>query len=389
MLGETYEDSAERATTGGVSARVRASKLRRWLLILLLLLAVVLSASCSTVGYIGQAAWGQAKIMVKRRPIERILDDPATSAELREKLTMVERIREFAFEELHLPDNGSYRSYVELAPEADGSRKTAVVWNVVAAPELSTVPQTWCFPVAGCVAYRGYFSHRRADRFADRLRRQGFDVTVAGAAAYSTLGWFEDPLLSTVIDYPEIYLAGLIFHELSHQLVYVQDDTRFNESFASAVEIEGVRRWLAASGRPPSEVADYVVQFERQDELADLLLATRDRLQEAYEREASDDWKRQRKGEILADLRVALHEVQEAWGDTASVGERWLEGEVNNADLVSVGSYRELVPGFQRLLEEQDGDLEAFYDAVEELAQQSPEDRERRLESPSRDGSAG
>ncbi len=327
--------------------------------------------------------------MVKRQPIARLLEDPATPEELRRKLQAVERIREFAFSELGLPDNGSYRAYVELAPEADASRRTAVVWNVVAAPELSTAPLTWCFPVAGCVAYRGYFSHRRADRFADRLRRRGYDVTVSGAAAYSTLGWFEDPLLSTVIDYPEVHLAGLIFHELSHQSVYVQDDTRFNESFATAVEIEGVRRWLAAGDRPETELTEYLAQLERQDDFADLLLATRERLQETYGLEADDEWKRQRKHEIFIELRAMLQQIQESWGDTAVLGERWLEGEVNNADLAAVGNYRELVPGFQRLLDEHGGDLEIFYEAVRELAKLSLEERENRLSPPEKLRSLG
>jgi len=348
-------------------------------LLAVLLLGAMLLASCSSIGYVGQAAWGQARIMIKRQPIARLLADPAVADELHRKLEAVERLREFAFDELRLPDDGSYRAYVELAPEADGSRKPAVVWSVVAAPELSTAPLTWCFPVAGCVAYRGYFSHRRADRFADRLRRKGYDVTVAGAAAYSTLGWFEDPLLSTVIDYPEVQLAGLIFHELSHQLIYVKDDTRFNESFATAVEIEGVRRWLAAGDRPQSEMAEYLAQLERQDDFADLLLAARDRLQEAYGGEASDEWKRQRKREIFAELRTALREIQESWGDTATLGERWLEDEINNADLASVGNYRELVPSFHRLLAEHGGDLEAFYEAVRELTLLSAEERELRL----------
>jgi predicted aminopeptidase len=368
-------------TASPIAAATAAVRRRRRRLVLLLL-SVALLASCSTLGYVGQAAWGQGKILLERRPIERLLEDSSTPEELREKLRAVEAIRDFAIGELGLPDNGSYRGYVELQPEADCSRKTAVVWNVVAAPELSTAPMTWCFPVAGCVAYRGYFSHRRADRFADRLRRKGYDVTVGGAAAYSTLGWFEDPLLSTVIDYPDVQLAGLIFHELAHQLVYVQDDTRFNESFATAVEIEGVRRWLAAGGRPEAELADYLVQLERQDAFSDLLLAARDRLQEIYDQEASDDWKRQRKREIFAELRTALVEVQASWGEAATLGEHWLEGEVNNADLASVGNYRELVPGFHRLLEEHGGDLDVFYAAVRELALLSPEERELRLASP-------
>ncbi|MEM7355613.1 MAG: aminopeptidase, partial [Acidobacteriota bacterium] len=197
------------------------------------LLALLLLTSCSNLGYYGQAAWGQTKILLGRRSIDRLAADPKTPQALREKLQTVQAIRRFAARELLLPADGSYRTYVELPASAAGGRRTAVVWNVVVAPELSIEPLTWCFPVAGCVAYRGYFSEARARRFADRLQRQGYDVAVAGAAAYSTLGWFEDPVLSTVIDYSDVDLAGLLFHELAHQLLYVQDDTRFNESFAT------------------------------------------------------------------------------------------------------------------------------------------------------------
>jgi len=189
--------------------------LRRLSWALILLVGLLAMASCSTLGYYGQAIWGQTRILVKRRDVGKLVADPATPDELRAKLRTVARLVDFAAGEIGLPDNGSYRTYVELPPAPDGSRRRAVVWNVTAAPELSTRPLTWCFPIAGCVSYRGYFSRRRAERFAERLARRGFDVAVGGAAAYSTLGWFRDPVLSTVVDYPEVDLAALVFHELA------------------------------------------------------------------------------------------------------------------------------------------------------------------------------
>ncbi len=360
-----------------ISPAERPPRLRRLLLAGLSLLVVLLLASCSSLGYVGQAAWGQGKILVKRQPIIRLIESPDTPPELKEKLRLVERIRDFATSELGLPAGGSYRSYVELPPIAGGERPTAVVWNVVAAPELSTAPVTWCFPVAGCVSYRGYFSEARARRFGDRLAAEGFDVSVGGAAAYSTLGWFADPVLSTVIDYPEASLAGLIFHELSHQLVYVQDDTRFNESFATTVEVEGVRRWLATTAKPASMMEDYLAQQRRQDEIADLFLGYRQRLQEAYGQEETDDWKHRRKRELFSELRRELQEVERS-GEAGAAG-RWARRELNNADLVSVGDYHGQVAGFRRLLDQHGGDLEAFYGAVRELAELAQEERSRRL----------
>ena len=353
---------------------------RRGLFAGLLLIGVLLLANCSRLGYVGQAAWGQGRILLARQPIDRLIASPKTPPELKTKLELVSRIRDFAVDQLELPAGDSYSSYVELPAAPDGARRTAVVWNVVAAPELSIAPLTWCFPVAGCVSYRGYFSESRARRFGDRLAARGFDVRVGGAAAYSTLGWFEDPVLSTVIDYPEAYLAGLIFHELAHRLLYVQDDTRFNESFATTVEIEGVRRWLAATEQPEATMAGYLAQQEAQDEVADLLLEFRDLLAEAYRGDQADDWKRQRKQELFAELQDALRALatEPNGGGNAAAG-RWARRQLNNADLVSAADYRGLVAGFRRLLARHPGDLAAFYDAARGLAELTPEERERRL----------
>ena len=355
----------------------RAARVRRLPLAATTLAGLLLLASCSNLAYIGQAAWGQGRILIKRQPIARLITRADTPAELKAKLQLVERVREFATSELGLPDNGSYRTYVELPPAADGGRRAAVVWNVVAAPELSTAPLTWCFPVAGCVSYRGYFSEARARRFGDRLQAKGYDVSVGGVAAYSTLGWFEDPVLSTVIDDPEPDLAGLIFHELAHQLVYVQDDTRFNESFATTVEVEGVRRWLAANDRPSPVMAAFLERQAWRDEVAGLLLGARDRLADAYARDMPDDWKRGRKRELFAELQRALRELERSRNGGAAGG--WGRRRLNNADLVSAGDYRGLVAGFRRLLEDHGGELSAFYHAVEEIAELPPEERERRM----------
>ncbi|MCP3964712.1 MAG: aminopeptidase [bacterium] len=356
-------------------------KRRRLLWWVLPLLMLPFLLSCSTVGYYGQAAYGQARIMLQRRDIARLVTDPDTPEDLRGQLAAVQNIREFASARLGLPPGGSYRSYVELPPEADGGRRRAVVWNVVAAPELDVTPKVWCFPVAGCVSYRGYFSEARARKFAGRLARDGWDVDVAGASAYSTLGWFDDPVLSTVIDYPEVHLAGLLFHELAHQLVYVQDDSRFNESFARTVEIEGVKRWIEATGQDPATLEGYLDGKRREEKFVELVLSYRDRLQEMYTGDESPDRKRQRKGELFDDLARDYRQLRSSWGeDENAIGyDRWFERELNNARLVSVGVYHDFVPGFQALLEQHGGDLESFYTAVRELAELPPEEREARL----------
>ncbi len=353
---------------------------RRLLLAAAVILSLLLLVNCSNLGYLGQAAWGQGRILLQRRPIDRLLARPDTSPDLKEKLRLVEGIRDFAVSELGLPAGGSYRSYVELPVAADGSRRASVVWNVMAAPELSTMPVTWCFPVAGCVSYRGYFSEARARRFGERLRRKGFDVSVGGAAAYSTLGWFKDPVLSTVIDYPRAYLAGLIFHELAHRLVYVKHDTRFNESFATTVEVEGVGRWLEATAQPPLVMHDYLLRQRHRDEVAGLLLSTRDQLQQAYDEEQPDEWKRRRKRELLSRLQQVLGELEKPRnGEGNAIAGHWARSELNNADLVSAGEYSGLVASFRRLLERHGGDLAAFYQAVRQLAELDPEERQRRL----------
>ena len=301
--------------------------------------------------------------------MERLLADSATEPDLALRLETAGELLEFAAAELALPAGRSYRGYVEL----DGPY---VTWTVTAAPELAVEPVVWCFPIAGCVSYRGYFSEERAGRFAERLRGRGYDVEVGGVRAYSTLGWLRDPLLSSFLDLSEPELAALLFHELAHRRLYVKGDTAFNESFAALVEEEGVRRWLAERERR-DELTIWLSGHRRDQQVVELALATRHRLAEVYGAERDDAWKRQRKAELLDELRAAYRARRAEWG------ERWdgfFDQRLNNARLASLGAYHELVPGLRRLLEAEDGDLERFYDAAEALAGLTPDERRRRLE---------
>ncbi len=337
------------------------------------LLAVALVAAALSgcaVGYYAHLARGGLDLLVKRRPIARVLRDPATPADLRERLERVLRIREFAVGELGLPDNRSYLAYAALGRER-------AAWNVVAAGELAIEPVTWCFPIAGCVTYRGYFSRRRAERFAARLAGKGLDVDVGGVTAFSTLGRLRDPVLDTFVFLPEEDLAALLVHELAHQRVYVRDDTAFNESFATAVEREGVRRWLAAAG-DGERVAAYLDRLRREDAFADRVLETRERLAAVYAEPRPDDWKRRRKAEILEELRQTYLDSEDRAG---SRFDAWLGPGLNNARLAAFGAYHDRVPAFAALLERHGGDLASFYADVERLARLPAEARRAELRS--------
>lgn len=312
---------------------------------LFLLLAIPLLAGCETVSYYQQAIGGHLRIMGAARPVDEWLADASTPATLRSRLETARRIRAFASGSLALPDNGSYKSYAQLD-------RAFVVWNVFAAGEFSVAAKQECFPVTGCVAYRGFFSEEEARRHAERLKGEGFDVHVGGVPAYSTLGWFNDPLLSTFISYPDAQLARLVFHELAHQLVYAANDTTFNESFAVAVEEEGVRRWLAAEGRQGELEAFRALQARRKV-FAQKVKETRTRLAEVYKAGLGAEEMRRRKDEEFARLRAEYPAI--------------VPPLPTNAFLVSIALYTDQVPEFEQLLRES-GSLEAFYAKVKELA---------------------
>jgi predicted aminopeptidase len=281
------------------------------------------------------------------------------------------RIRDFASRELALPDNGSFRTYADLS-------RPYVVWNVFAAEEFSVRPKEWCFPVAGCVNYRGYFARADADAFAADLRGEGFEVYVGGVPAYSTLGWFDDPLLSTFIHYPETELVRVIVHELAHQVLYVRDDTEFNESFAVVVEQEGVRRWLARENEPAERDRSQRAQRMRAD-FQGLVLETRQRLEALYASALAPEEKRREKKRILAGLRGDYEGLKAGpWQGFAGY-DRWFGQEINNATLASIGLYHQLVPAFEALLDRNSLDLPRFYAEVKRLAALPKDARRERL----------
>jgi predicted aminopeptidase len=320
----------------------------------------VLLGGCATVEYYSQAVLGHFDVMQRARPIDEVIADPSAPDALRARLEKVREIRAFAVEELGLPDNGAYRGYADLG-------RPYVVWNVFAAPPLSVEPVQSCFPVAGCVSYRGYYSHAAAVAHAAELGARGFDTYVGGVPAYSTLGWFDDPVLSTFVRYPETELARLIFHELAHHVVYVKDDTAFNESFATAVELAGVERWLARRATESERRVFEAYQRQRRDFLA-LLLEYRGRLADAYAGDAPDEEKRAQKAAILAALHADYERMKaERWGGFAGY-DRFFASGVNNANLASVAAYTELVPAFHALLAREGGDLPRFYAAAKSLA---------------------
>jgi len=331
---------------------------------------LALLGGCGNLGYYLQSANGQLEILARARPIGEVLADPGPPADLKSRLAAAQAAREFASRELALPDNRSYRNYADLA-------RPFVVWNVFAAPELSTKLHEWCFPVAGCVAYRGYFAREDAETYAVALRSEGYEAFVSGIPAYSTLGWFSDPVLSTFIRYPEAEVARLMFHELAHQEAYLPGDTEFNESFATAVEIEGMRRWLDAAGNPETR-AGYAEMQARKSQFVALVLEYRGRLDRVYAAPVSDAEKRLRKRETLAALQEEYAGLKESWGGYTGY-DRWFAQDLGNAHLASVAAYTQLVPAFQALLAEEGGDLPRFYDAVRRVSRLNGDERAARL----------
>lgn len=322
-----------------------------------------LTAGCSTLGYYAQSVGGHLDLLNRARPVGDVAADVATPAALRERLLLATRMRDFAVSELGLPDNASYRRYSDLG-------RPAAVWNVVATPELSLTLQTWCFPVVGCVGYRGYYERAAADAEAEALRARALEVAVYGVPAYSTLGKLEwlggDPLLNTFVQWPEGELARLIFHELSHQIAYAPDDTTFNESFATAVERIGGARWLAEQAGPAAR-EQYAALDTRRADFRALTARTRDRLDALFRSSASDAEKRAGKAALMAELRTDYARLKaERWAGFNGY-DGWFE-RANNASFGVLAAYNELVPNFERLFEREGRDFKRFYAEVKRLA---------------------
>lgn len=334
--------------------------------------AMVPVVGCSSVGYYSQAVNGHLKLMRARKPIDDVIANEATSPELREKLQTLVDARQFAVDELGLPDNDSYSSFVETG-------RTAVTWNVVAATEFSVNPKTWCFPVAGCVSYRGYFDRADADEYAAQLAGESYDVTVGGASAYSTLGWFDDPVLDTMLRGNDTRYIGTLFHELAHQTLYVKDDSNFNEAYATFVEQIGLRKWLEERGEP-ERISEYEASQKRIEDFVNLLNATRNNLQATYAKDVDEQTMRGEKAAVFDNMRAEYETLKVSWGGFSGY-DNWFKRDINNARLVAVSTYRRYVPAFYAMYLEAGEDLQRFYEIAKIAADLPAHERREHLDA--------
>ena len=337
----------------------------------LLLFSTLFIGGCSTVGYYYQSIHGHFSLLGASRPIDKVLQDKTIDVEIKKKLELVREARKFASAELGLPKNDSYLSYAALDREA-------AVWSVVATPEFSVEPKQWCFPVVGCASYRGYFKKEQAQSYASSLDEDGLDIAVLPSPAYSTLGWFDDPLPSTVINWPEPLLVGLIVHELAHQQLYVAGDSSFNEAFAMTVEQVGVESWFK-SRKDRAGLKLWKQRKQKRESFIALLLDARTRLQQLYASPFPGTEMRVRKKDEFDRLNREYLHLKKSWQGYAGF-DHWFDGELNNARLASVATYDRFVPAFLRLLQESDNDLKHFYHVCKELGALSPDKRTARLE---------
>jgi len=340
---------------------------RFWLAGLCGLLMIAGLSGCESIAFYRQAVAGEWQMLAKQQPIQTLIDNPATPAPLKVKLEVALKIREFAARELKLPVDGSYLKYADL-------HRPFVVWNVNVAPALSSEPKTWWFPVAGRASYRGYFSEAAARDYARLWEVKGWDVYVDGVETYSTLGWFHDPLLNTFIHEPNGDLALTLFHELGHQRLYVPGDTDFNEAFATAVSLEGVRRWFAATDQ--SQVyRRYEEALVQDDQFVNLVLAARKQLEAVYhDASLSDAAKLEAKGRVIEGMRRDYARLKAQWGGQGTY-DGWFSHPINNAKLNTVSAYYDLVPAFQALLRANGNDMEKFYEAAAALGKLPPAKR--------------
>ena len=338
-------------------------------------LAILASAlaltGCANLPFYVQAARGQLDLNKRRVPVAEVIADPATGEKLRRRLEVASMARDFAVSELGLPDNGSYRTYADL-------ERPYVTWNVFAAPEFSVSPKTWCYPVTGCVSYRGYFREHAAVKHAARIASDGLDTYVGGVPAYSTLGRLKDPIVSSMLGSSDNRLVATMFHELAHQQIYVKGDSAFNESFATAVANEGLRRWVLETRQDASVLDDWRKQAARHRDFVALVQETRESLADVYESGIAPEKMRAEKAAMLDQMKRRYEELKSAWSGYSGY-DGWFEKGVNNAKLGSVGTYQDWVPAFGVLLEDNDGSLADFYAAVADLGELKRDARDKAL----------
>lgn len=360
-----------------MSESLNGKKISRWKKFwagLLLLVIVAAVSGCHTLSFYGQAIHGEYQLLANEQPIPKLLADPHTPPRLKHRLELLEKLRAFAASDLKLPVDNQYRKYVDV-------HRPYVVWNVEAAPEFSMQPKTWWYPFLGGLEYRGYFSRSAATNYAGALRKAGYDVSVGGVEAYSTLGWFKDPILNTFIFEPDADLAEIIFHELGHQRLFARGDTDFNEAFATTVGEEGAQRWLKSQGDTAGLQA-YRAYLQRNDQFVHLVMRTRARLEALYgdthtaggkiratdkNRGVPSEELRRQKAAILAQMQTEYAALKAGWGGDREY-DGWFAHEVNNAKLNSIAAYYDFVPGFQQMLADNGGDLARFYNAAELLS---------------------
>lgn len=339
---------------------------KTYISIIFMLSAFALLPACSTLGYYGQAVSGHLDLMAKQRPVTEVIEDEASSKALKQKLALAQRARQFATETLHLPDNDSYKQYADL-------ERPYVVWNVVATPAYSIKPKEWCYFIVGCLSYRGVFDKQEAEELAEQLKVEGLDVSVFGTAAYSTLGYFDDPLLNTMLRHGDASLIGVIFHELAHQTVYVENDTAFNEAFATAVEQEGLRRWFNQSGTP-GEYETYLQKKSYRHEFYGLVTDTRKELESAFVSAETNKEKQVLKDQVYLGFKQEYKE----WRATSQYSgfDNWMQRDLNNSHLALIATYQELVPTFINMLASVDGDMQKFYQMVKTIGEKDKQARQ-------------
>ena len=335
----------------------------RFIFVILMLLI----SGCADLGYYWHTAKGHMAIMDRRVAIDDLLDDPQTDAKLKERLKLVKEIRAFAFSQLALPESGSYTDYAQLDhPYA--------LQNLFAAPEFSTKLLSWCYPIAGCTSYRGFYEQQRLDAFVANLKADNNEVHISRVPAYSTLGWFDDPVLSSFINWSDHRLAGLLFHELTHQRIYIDGDSKFNESLASAVQQVGIRLWLESHGQ-----LDKLDRFDRglayRQDVVGLIESARKRLSDIYDEDKSNEWKRVEKQKVFRQMRDQYEEI--AYKHNYRDGyARWIASELNNAKLGSVSTYNALIPAFVSMIEAFDRDFERFFQYAEKIGNMEKDKRD-------------
>ena len=364
---------------------LKSRRFRRWLVVPLLVCVLGAVSGCHTLSFYGQAVRGQYQMFAHEQPIQKLMNEPGTPERLKARFQLLDDLRDFAGHELKLPVDDHYRKYVDL-------HRPYVVWNVEATPEFSMQPKTWWYPLVGSLEYRGYFSKPGATNYARVLLKKGYDVSVGGVVAYSTLGWFKDPVLNTFIFEPDSDLAEILFHELGHQRVFARGDTDFNEAFATSVGEEGTRRWLKAKGDKAGLDA-YLGYLHRNDQFVHLVMSTRARLETLYGDTHTESGKvrateknknvpaaqlRAQKQQIMDDMKKEYETLKAGWGGAEEYA-GWFKHTLNNAQLNSIAAYYDFVPGFEQLLAQNGGDLERFYEAAKALSKKPKTERHEAL----------